>query len=255
MKQRNNTPLIFIFSVISIFYFSDLISRSVLVVEAATNHTVGGQLGWYDNLMKPDANYQKWVSGKEFSLGDYLIFNTDSNHSVVQTYNVTTYKRCNSDDAEVDDTTEWSSADPSATAPLPVTVAIPLTKEGMTYFFSSDYDGEQCKHGQHFKINVLHGSGLPPSMKTPSASEPSPSPTKSATGDDDDADDSTPNPDTVVSSNFNDPKQSTGNSTDDADIKESSSSVSITKRGIFLDMKMVTGIFLVVIFGGFSVDI
>ncbi|KAI3935986.1 hypothetical protein MKX01_021937 [Papaver californicum] len=171
------------------------------------------------------------------------VFNTDSNHAVVQTYNVTTYKSCNYNDDEEDDTAEWSFADPSLTAPLPVTVAIPLKKEGMTYFFSSDYDGEQCRHGQHFKINVLHGSGLPPSMKTPKTSEPSPSPTKSVSGDDDDADDSTPNPNTVVSSNFNNPKQSTGNSVDDADIKESSSSISITKRGSFLDMKMVTGIF------------
>ncbi|MCL7036630.1 hypothetical protein MKW94_029099 [Papaver nudicaule] len=251
MKQRNTSPLIFIFSIISIFCLSDLISRSVLVVEAATNHTVGGSLGWYDNLKKPDVNYQKWVSGKDFSLGDFLIFNTDSNHSVVQTYNVSTYKRCNYDDAEDDDTTQWSSADPSSTAPVPVTVAIPLVKEGMTYFFSSDYDGEQCKHGQHFKINVAHGSGLPPSMKTPDASEPSPAPTKSTSGDDDDADESTPNPDTVVSSNFNNPKQSTGTSADDADTKEKSGSVSVTKRGSFLDMKMVTGVIVLVILGRF----
>ncbi|KAI3925521.1 hypothetical protein MKW92_034852 [Papaver armeniacum] len=233
MKQRNNTPDIhlqlspsFISHLVDPPHFFFPVHFFSMFCVFATNHTVGGSLGWYDNLMKPDVNYQKFC-----------------NHSVVQTYNVTTYKRCNSDDAEVDDTTEWSSADPSATAPR------------HDIFLSSDYDGEQCKHGQHFKINVLHGSGLPPSMKTPSASEPSPSPTKSASGDDDDADDSTPNPDTVVSSNFNDPKQSTGNSTDDADIKESSSSVSITKSGSFLDMKMVTGIFLMVILGGFSVDI
>lgn len=82
----------------------------------------------------------------------------------MQTYNVTTYKRCDYNDAEADDTTEWSApAQPTAK----VSIAVPLVKEGMNYFFSGNYDGRQCRHGQHFKINVTHGRGLPESLKHP----------------------------------------------------------------------------------------
>lgn len=41
-------------------------------VEAYKNYTVGDSLGWYDNLHEPSVNYQKWVAGKHFSLGDFL---------------------------------------------------------------------------------------------------------------------------------------------------------------------------------------
>ncbi|KAG6473898.1 blue copper protein-like [Zingiber officinale] len=137
--------------------------------DAYVNYTVGDSLGWYDRLEEPDVNYQKWVAGKNFSLGDFLIFNTDKNHSVVQTYNVTTYKRCDYNDAEADDTAEWSSRQPTAK----VSIAVPLVKEGVNYFFSGNYDGRQCRHGQHFKINVTHGRGLPESLKHP-AEAPAP---------------------------------------------------------------------------------
>lgn len=123
------------------------------------------------------------------------VFNTDSNHSVIQTYNITTYKACDYDDAEDDDTIQWATGEPAVTT-QPVSVAVPLVKEGMTYFFSSDYDGEQCKNGQHFKINVTHGQGLPNSLKSPST-DSSPAPSSSA--DDDSV------PDTVIPSNFNNP--------------------------------------------------
>ncbi|KAK9273161.1 hypothetical protein L1049_017968 [Liquidambar formosana] len=182
-------------------------------VEAYKNYTVGDSLGWYDNLQKPTVNYQKWVAGKNFSLGDFLFFNTDNNHSIVQTYNFTTYKRCDYDNAQENDTIEWSAADPSATAPHAVSVAIPLVKEGMTYFFSGDYDGEQCKHGQHFKINVTRGQGLPASLKDPA--DESPAPNSPDAGDDESA------PDTVVSSNFNHPQEGNDN-------KETSGSVSLS---------------------------
>ncbi|KAK1278762.1 hypothetical protein QJS04_geneDACA003608 [Acorus gramineus] len=86
------------------------------------------------------------------------VFNTDKNHSVIQTYNLTTYKRCDYNNADADDTVVWSAGQP--------VVAVPLLKEGMTYFFSGNYDGKQCKHGQHFKIKVLHGLGLPQALKT-----------------------------------------------------------------------------------------
>ncbi|PIA59972.1 hypothetical protein AQUCO_00400687v1 [Aquilegia coerulea] len=202
------------------FFFSSvlLLSSCSTFVEAYKNYTVGDSLGWYDNSEKSTIDYQKWASGKDFSLGDFLMFNTDSNHSVVQTYNITTYTNCDSDDADTDDTILWSEAEPSAIATRPVTVSVPLLKEGVTYFFSGDYDGDQCKHGQHFKINVAHGQGLPKSLKDPSMEAPSPmSP---------DDEDSTPTPDTVVPSNFNHPKDITGNDNDN-NVKKTSGSTSL----------------------------
>lgn len=108
---------------------------------------------------------------------------------------------------------EWSAGDPSADS-HPVSVAVPLVKEGMTYFFSGDYDGEQCKHGQHFKINVTHGQGLRPSLR--SSSTESPGPASASDNNDDSA------PDTVIPSNFNNPQNEKGD-----DVDQESGSVSL----------------------------
>uniref|UniRef100_A0A0C9RQI8 TSA: Wollemia nobilis Ref_Wollemi_Transcript_25066_1100 transcribed RNA sequence n=1 Tax=Wollemia nobilis TaxID=56998 RepID=A0A0C9RQI8_9CONI len=151
-----------------------ILSCCTVEVEGYKNYTVGDALGWYDKLMKPTVNYAKWAEGKNFSLGDFLIFNTDTNHSVVQTYNATTYKMCDYDDADDDDTIELSAGDPSTDA-KPVTVAAPLVREGVTYFFSGDYDGWHCNMGgQKFQITVAHGQGLPPSLLTPPPGAPAP---------------------------------------------------------------------------------
>nr|GMD69730.1 blue copper protein-like [Ipomoea batatas] len=179
------------FLVFGLFVVSRLSGSAV----AYKNYTVGDSLGWYDTLEKSSVNYQKWVSGKTFSLGDFLIFNTDTNHSVIQTYNFTTYKRCNYDDD--DNATQWSYGDPSATSPQPTTVPVPLMKVGMTYFFSGDYDGEQCRNGQRFRVNVTYGQGLPPSLKTP---DESPAPVSPQSGDDDAV------PDTLVPAYFDNPR-------------------------------------------------
>ncbi|KAG5517313.1 hypothetical protein RHGRI_037911 [Rhododendron griersonianum] len=202
-----------------------LLCFSVPAAEGYKNYTVGESLGWYDTLQKPTVNYQKWVADKDFSLGDFLIFNTDSNHSIVQTYNFTTYKRCDYNDAQDDDTIEWSAVDPSSTSPQPVRVAVPLVKQGMNYFFSGDYDGEQCKFGQHFKINVTYGQGLPPSLKSPS--EGAPAPANPDSGNDESA------PDTTVPSNFNNPKESS----DDDKVESGSVSLSVFPKLFRREMK------------------
>ncbi|KAI4305896.1 hypothetical protein L6164_029227 [Bauhinia variegata] len=191
---------------------------------AYKNYTVGDSLGWFDNTEKATVNYQKWASGKEFSLGDFLIFNTNTNHSVVQTYNSTTYELCDYDDAPEKDTIQWSASNPSNTDTQPVSVAVPLLKEGMTYFFSSDYDGDQCKSGQHFQINVTHGQGLPKSLQSP---EDSPSPSSPVAGEDS-------APDTIVPSNFNNPKEEADDMKDDG---EKSGSVSVSMY-VALDKKL-----------------
>ncbi|XP_060216153.1 early nodulin-like protein 18 [Lycium barbarum] len=195
-------------------------------VDAYKNYTVGDSLGWFDILEKPHVNYDKWVAHKNFSLGDFLIFNTDNNHSVIQTYNFTTYKNCDYDNALDNDTVQWSSADPSSTSTFPVSVAVPLLKVGSTYFFSSDYDGEQCENGQHFKINVTYGQGLPRSLKDPSDDD-SMAPISPISGDEESA------PDTIVPASFDHPRDVT---TDDS--PEPSNSVSLSIFSKFLGTQL-----------------
>lgn len=194
-----------------------LISFSGGSVQAYKNYTVGDSLGWYDTLEKPDVNYKKWVAGKNFSLGDFLIFNTDNNHSVIQTYNFTTYKLCDFDDDQSNGTIQWSTVDPSASSPNAVSLAVPLVKVGMTYFFSGDYDGEQCKNGQNFKMNVTYGQGLPKSLLD-NPSDEAPGPNNPYSGDD------LPTPDTLVPSNFNYPHDM---SSDDDDETSDSTSLAM----------------------------
>lgn len=198
------------------------------------NYTVGDSLGWYDTLENPKVDYQKWVAGKNFSLGDFLIFNTDNNHSIIQTFNFTTYKNCDYDNASDNDTVQWAPADPSSTSPHPISVAVPLLKVGMTYFFSSDYDGEQCKNGQHFKINVKYGHGLPPSLKSPSNEALAPN--NPVPGDDDSA------PDTLVPSNFDNPQTVSDNA-------EPSESVTLSAFSYLFGVKLCWTLILLGVYG------
>ncbi|XP_074310612.1 early nodulin-like protein 18 [Silene latifolia] len=193
-----------------------LILGKIQSVEAYKNYTVGDSLGWFDKLTKPSIDYGKWVSGKSFSLGDFLIFNTDNNHTVIQTYNLNTYTKC---DGQGDDDILWAIMDPNTTSVVqPITVAVPLMKEGPTYFFSGNYDGEQCLNGQKFAIKVSHGKGLPPSLKEdpnfalgPTPANSAPSPTNADSGDDQAA------PDTVVPADFNHPKKVPSEDDDSSD--------------------------------------
>lgn len=187
----------------------EVISNGKWGVAGYKNYTVGDDSGWFDKLEKSSVDYQKWASSKTFSLGDFLIFNTDNNHTVVQTYNATIYNLCDDSNALDNDTFQYASPDPSAAAVHPVSVAVPLLKVGPTYFFSSDYDGEQCNNGQRFSINVTQGQGLPPSLRTPSPEAPGP--VSEESGDD-------TVPDTVVPANFDHPKNiTTDNAADDSD--------------------------------------
>ncbi|KAH7541993.1 hypothetical protein FEM48_Zijuj02G0026300 [Ziziphus jujuba var. spinosa] len=225
-QRRNSLGLPTFFIILNCFVLLLCFSRSV---QAYKNYTVGDSLGWYDNQEKPNINYQKWASGKSFSLGDFLIFNTNNNHSVIQTYNFTTYKLCDYDNALDNDTTQWSQDKPSNTATHGVSVAVPLLKEGPTYFFSGDYDGEQCENGQHFMINVTHGQGLPKSLQDPS--NESPGPTSPQSGDDDES-----APDTIVPSNFNHPQEEEAD-----DDKKDASGASLPM--LSMELKMWSAIF------------
>lgn len=184
--------------------------------DAYKNYTVGDDKGWYDGLTLPGVDYQAWADGKNFSLGDFLIFNTDKNHSVVQTRNGTLYKSCDYNDSGPDDTVEWSAAAPEFSKDA-VTVAVPLLREGRAYFFSGNYDGEQCENGQRFAIDVAHGQGLPPDLRPPVADAPAPSSAGPADG--------------AAALDFSHPKNvTTPSATDDEDGERSATSDSSTAR-------------------------
>lgn len=142
-----------------------LIAATATVASAAGyhNYTVGGPAGWFFNRTTNTAatNYSAWAAPITFNLGDYLIFNTNTNQTVVQTYNATTYSSCTADD----DTLIFDSG--AANFSEPQTFAVPLTKVGPNYFFSDADDGAQCQHGMQFEIKVNEGSGLPPSLNQP----------------------------------------------------------------------------------------
>lgn len=154
----------------------NLMAMAVIVIIAAasttaaaayTNHTVGGAAGWLFNAATntSSTNYTSWSNSQAFSLGDYLIFNTTSNQTVVQTLNETTYRSCTTDDSSGNDTSVYEGGNNSFDQAL--TVEVPLIFEGVNYFFSDADDGEQCQRGMAFQIVVSHGQGLPPSLNQP----------------------------------------------------------------------------------------
>ncbi|KAL8114271.1 hypothetical protein AgCh_021211 [Apium graveolens] len=154
-------------------YFTTLIIISFIILisplpaAAYTNHTVGGAAGWFFNAdtSTPAAKYSDWAAKQTFYLGDYLIFKTSTNQSVIQTYNATTYKNCTIDYSEDDDTFSFTSGNNEFNQSL--TIAVPLTINGTNYYFSDSNDGVQCEQGMAFEIDVKYGSGLPPSLNQP----------------------------------------------------------------------------------------
>ncbi|KAH1044980.1 hypothetical protein AAZX31_09G244900 [Glycine max] len=130
------------------------------------NHTVGGGTGWsFNSTTNTSAtNYSSWASTQTFDLGDYLIFNTNSNQTVVQTYNKTTYLNCTADYSD-NGTFVYNGGSRGFGEAL--TVVVPLTIVGPNYFFSDAGDGVQCQRGLAFEIDVQRGLGLPPSLNQP----------------------------------------------------------------------------------------
>lgn len=144
-----------------------LIALFITGAAAYTNHTVGGSAGWLfdQNTNTSSANYASWAANQTFDLGDYLIFRTNTNQTVVLTYNETTFRSCSIDNSSDTDTLIYDKGNQEFGQPL--TVEVPLTIEGANYFFSSASDGIQCENGMAFGINVSHGVGLPPSLNQP----------------------------------------------------------------------------------------
>lgn len=93
------------------------------------------------------------------------VFNTNTNQTVIQTYNETTYNSCTTDDALDSDTFQYYGGKNEFGSAM--TIAVPLTINSTQYYFSESDDGEQCQQGMAFMIKVDHGLGLPPSLNQP----------------------------------------------------------------------------------------
>ncbi|PAN20860.1 hypothetical protein PAHAL_3G416000 [Panicum hallii] len=134
------------------------------------NHTVGGADGWFFDAKAnaSSGNYSGWANGETFYLGDYLIFKTNDNSSVVHTTNATTYDLCDPTD-DLGPATYIYGGGGGGGGGLEQnnTIPVPLVQEGTNYFFSDADDGAQCQKGMRFEIKVEHGRGLPPSLKNP----------------------------------------------------------------------------------------
>lgn len=153
---------------LALFLFLAAAASSAPSAAAAyANYTVGGNSGWLFNetTNATSTNYTAWAASQTFNLGDYLLFNTNSNQTVIQTYNLTTYQACSVDDADDDDFFQYGGGSDQFGQAL--SVAVPLTHESTNYFFSNADDGVQCQSGMRFQIDVQHGSGLPPSLNQP----------------------------------------------------------------------------------------
>lgn len=134
------------------------------------NHTVGGAAGWFFNATSnsTSGNYSSWAATETFYLGDYLIFKTNDNSSVVHTSNATTYSLCDPSDDDGPETSIYGGGGGGGGG-VEVTdaITVPLTFEGANYFFSDADGGAQCEQGMRFEIKVAHGRGLPPALAHP----------------------------------------------------------------------------------------
>ncbi|KAE8791987.1 blue copper protein-like [Hordeum vulgare] len=139
---------------------------------AYMNHTVGGADGWFFNATSntTSGNYSSWAAAETFYLGDYLIFKTNDNSSVVLTSNSTTYSLC--DPSEDDGLETYIYSGGVGGLEETDAIAVPLLYEGTNYFFSEAAGGVQCQQGMRFQIKVAHGHGLPPALAHPPAPQP-----------------------------------------------------------------------------------
>ncbi|XP_078171783.1 early nodulin-like protein 18 [Carex rostrata] len=140
------------------------------------NYTVGEAAGWFFNVSSnaASANYSDWAASQTFILGDFLIFNTNTNSSVVQTNNETTYNLCDATSDDGNQTFLWGIDGGNSSIPTPQVIEIQLVYEGSNYFFSDTMEGEQCQKGMKFGINVMHGNGLPLAFNQTSPTPPPP---------------------------------------------------------------------------------
>ncbi|XP_062090172.1 early nodulin-like protein 18 [Humulus lupulus] len=143
----------------------NLILIWVLIVSTAaanTNHTVGGSAGWFFNATTNSSatNYTSWAAKQTFSVGDFLIFQTNSNQTVIETYNKTIYQSCIYKNST--DDVQYGGGEGKLGETL--TIEVPLAVKGSIYYFSNTGGKVQCQRGMAFEIQVVNGNGFLPDL-------------------------------------------------------------------------------------------
>ncbi|GMI82816.1 hypothetical protein HRI_001950900 [Hibiscus trionum] len=132
-----------------------LVSCMAVVPSLAKDYTVGDASGWTTGV-----DYSTWTSGKTFKVGDSLVFNYPSSHTVDEVSS-SDYSTCTVGNAI---TTDNSGA---------TTVAL---KKAGTHYFICGVVGH-CANGMKLAVKVESGSAPPsndkPSTTTTSTTKPS----------------------------------------------------------------------------------
>ncbi|KAM7508856.1 hypothetical protein LguiA_019309 [Lonicera macranthoides] len=118
----------------------------------AVDHVVGGNSGWTNS-----GDYTSWAAGQTFRVGDNLLFNYGSTHSVDEV-GQTDYTGCTSSNVLNSYTGGQNT--------------IALTKTGPMYFICPTFG--HCGQGMKLAINVVAAGTTPatPSPTSPSGSTP-----------------------------------------------------------------------------------
>ncbi|MED6157885.1 hypothetical protein PIB30_027550 [Stylosanthes scabra] len=140
-----------------------LVATTLMAKEAlAAQHVVGGAQGWDQST-----DFNSWISGQTFHVGDQLVFKYSSLHSVVELGSESAYKNC---DIGSPVKTMSSGND-----------VVKLDKPGTRYFTCGTLG--HCSQGMKVKITIgsnRNGASSPESTPSSSSSSSSPAATSAA---------------------------------------------------------------------------
>ncbi|PKA50839.1 Lamin-like protein [Apostasia shenzhenica] len=136
----------------SLFFYLLLAASATITV--ATDHIVGGHLGW-----NPNFNYSLWSNNQTFFVNDLISFRYQKNIYNVFEVNKTGYENCTMDGIAGN----WSSGKDF----------IPLDRPGMYYFLCGN---GFCFSGMKVAVKVVPLSTPPPSSSHGHADDHSASP-------------------------------------------------------------------------------
>ncbi|KAL2320282.1 hypothetical protein Fmac_029251 [Flemingia macrophylla] len=122
----------------------------------AEQHVVGGSQGWDETT-----DFNSWVSGQTFKVGDQLVFKYSSLHSVVELGSESEYKNCDIGNA----VNSMSSGND----------VVKLNKPGTRYFACGTLG--HCGQGMKVKITTVSGNS-----STSSSSSSSPTSSSASQG-------------------------------------------------------------------------
>ncbi|GJN03820.1 hypothetical protein PR202_ga21302 [Eleusine coracana subsp. coracana] len=129
-----------------------LVAVSCAAAASATTYTVGDTQGWTTNV-----DYSGWTSGKNFAVGDKLLFNFASAAHTVTEVSKSNYESCSSSNA----------ISSNSNGPATVTLSSPGT-----HYFICGVPGH-CSGGMKLAVDV-GGSSSGGSPSTPGTSPSSP---------------------------------------------------------------------------------